>query len=69
MREEYAIPGGHFQEFVQMHIDTFKELGSTKEKPAGLKYESMFLPDDELGYSCFDDEEKRLAALRNEFEI
>ena len=28
MREEYAIPGGgHFQEFVQMHIDTFKELG------------------------------------------
>ena len=38
MREEYAVHGGHFQEYVQMHIDTFKELGSTKEKP-GLKYE------------------------------
>jgi hypothetical protein len=45
-----------------------RNWGSTKEKP-GLKYESMFLPDNELGYSCFDDEEKRLAALRNEFEI
>ena len=38
MREEYAVHGGHFQEYVQMHIDTFKELGSTKENP-GLKYE------------------------------
>ena len=65
MREEYG-PGGHFQEFVQMYIDTLKELGSTKEKP-GLKYESMFLPDEDLEYSLFDDEEKRLVALRKEF--
>jgi len=43
-----------------------KELGSTKEKP-GLKYESMFLSGGELEYSLFDDEEKRLAALRKEF--
>jgi len=55
MREEYG-PGGHFQEFVQMYIDTLKELGSTKEKP-GLKYESMFLSGGELEYSLFDDGE------------
>jgi hypothetical protein len=29
----------------------------------------MFLPDEELEYSCFDEEEKRLATLRNEFGI
>ena len=30
IREEYAVPGGNYQEYVQMDIDTFKELGSTQ---------------------------------------
>jgi hypothetical protein len=64
MRDEYA-PGGHFREFVQMYIDTLKEVGATKEEP-GLKYESMFLPGEELEYTLFDDEEERLAALKKE---
>jgi len=66
MRDHYS-PGGHFREFVQMYIDTLKEVGATKEEP-GLKYESMFLPGEELEYTLFDDEEERLAALRKDFK-
>jgi hypothetical protein len=65
LRNEYA-PGGHFREFVQMYIDTLKELGTTKENP-GLKYEGMFLPDEEVDYDLFDEEKERLASLRERF--
>lgn len=65
LRNEYA-PGDHFREFVQMYIDTLKELGTTKENP-GLKYEGMFLPDEEIDYDLFDEEKARLASLRERF--
>lgn len=65
LRNEYA-PGDHFREFVQMYIDTLKELGTTKENP-GLKYEAMFLPDEEIDYDLIDEEQERLALLRERF--
>ena len=66
LRMEHG-PGGHFSEFVQLYIETLKELAATREEP-GLKYEAMFLPDEEIEFSLFDDEDKRLAALREEYK-
>lgn len=66
LRNEYA-PGDHFREFVQLYIDTLKELGTTKENP-GLKYEGMFVPGEEMDYELFDYEKKRLASLRERFK-
>ena len=62
LRDEYA-PGEHFKEFVQMYVDSLKEVGTTREDP-GLKYKAMFLEDEELDLSIFDVEEERLANLR-----
>lgn len=63
LRDEFG-PGEHFKEFVQMYIDTLKELAATKDDP-GLKYKAMFLPEEDMEYDLFDKEEKRLAALRS----
>ena len=62
MREEYA-PGEHFKDFVKLYIETLKEVGATRENP-GLKFEGLFMPDEELEYSLFDYEEERIRELR-----
>ena len=66
LRMEHG-PGDHFKEFVQDYIDTLKDLATSKEDP-GLKYKAMFLPNEDMEYALFDDEEERLAALRREHQ-
>jgi len=65
MRDEKK-PGEHFAEFVQDYIGILKELSTTRENP-GLKYESMFMPEEEVDLELFDAEQERVAALAEEF--
>ena len=59
------IPGQEYGEFVQLYVETLKELVTTRENPGAL-YESMFLPGEEMEFSLFDEEEERLEKLREE---
>ena len=58
--------GQHFAEFVQDYISILKELSTTRDNP-GLKYESMFMPEEEVDLELFDAEQERIAALAEEF--
>ncbi len=60
-------PGQHFKEFVEMYVETLKELASTRENP-GMKYEGLFLPGEDIDYDLFDIEEERLSKLQEEME-
>jgi hypothetical protein len=59
-------PGQHFQEFVKLYIDTLKEAAFSRENP-GLKYKSMFMPDEEIDYSFITDEEERLSEINEKY--
>lgn len=59
-------PGQHFQEFVKLYIDTLKEAAFSREDP-GLKYKSMFMPDEEIDYSFITDEEERLSEINEKY--
>jgi hypothetical protein len=61
------IPGQEYSDFVKLYVETMKELAATRENP-GLMFEAMFLPGEEMDFSLFDEEEERLAKLREERE-
>ena len=48
--------GEHMKEFVQMYVDSLKEVGNTREDLPSLEYKTMFLKFDELDLSIYDDE-------------
>ena len=56
--------GEHMKEFVQMYVESLKEVGTTREDLPCLKYKTMFLKCDELDLSIYDDEAEFLADLR-----
>ena len=60
-------PGQEYSDFVKLYVETLKELASTREDP-GILYESMFLPQEEMDFSLLDEEEERLAKLKEERE-
>jgi len=60
-------PGDEFREFVEMYVESLKELGSSKEN-SGPMYEGMFLPEEEMEFSMFDDEKKRLDKIKSDRE-
>ena len=60
-------PGQEYSDFVKLYVETMKELSSTREDP-GILYESMFLPQEEMDFSLLDEEEERLAKLKEERE-
>ena len=57
-------PGDHIKEFVQMYVESLKEVGITREDLPCLEYNTMFLKFDELDLSIYDDEAECLADLR-----
>jgi hypothetical protein len=59
-------PGQHFNEFVKLYIDTLKEAAFSRDDP-GLKYNSMFMPGEEVDYSFITDEEKRLSEINEKY--
>ena len=59
------VPGQAFEEFVKLYVETMKEVAADKDDP-GLYYEGMFMPDEEVDLSFFDDEQERVEKLQEE---
>jgi uncharacterized membrane protein YgcG len=58
-------PGQEYSDFVKLYVETLKELGATRENPGDM-FKAMFLPNEEIEYSLFDEEEERLAKVKEE---
>jgi hypothetical protein len=56
---------GRNSDFVKLYVETLKELGATRENPGDM-FEAMFLPNEGIDYSLFDEEEECLAKVKEE---
>jgi len=59
------VPGQAFEEFVQLYVETLKDISTTKENP-GRMFEGLFFPGEELDLTIFDEEEERLSKIEEE---
>ena len=66
-KERPPSAGGiRFKEFVQMYVETLREVCATKDKPGDM-YEALFVEGEEIDLSLFDHEEERLDLMKDRY--